>query len=980
MNPKALIFTRLAQSLKKPLLFLLLSIILQSVLLFININSYDLISGEMSPAQKEAFYYLIIAEAVLFFLLTVIPLVFLLLKKNLSIITHLLLLILPAAYLFVFSVNIYEIVPWQVRALIMPVERILFYQFIFIMPVVFYSILRIASYRSRRSTKKDVLFSAGLLAGPPLLCYLSVNIFHQLLHKIENINHFILPVFLVIATAVVLYAALRLLLILYNVFENKSRFMETIIYLAVGLLMPLGGLILNAFIAFPTDFQSINIYILAILNGIFLAIPNINNKRFAYITAIFRLIFFPFTLYFFIVFLPFLPLSIPAILVFGAGFLLLSPTLLFILHLRRMINDFRTFFHLRESAKHAAVVVSSFLLIPLIIILSATKDKVSINQALTYVYEPDYIANTTFHGNRWFVKHGLESLEKQNSGIYLPFISGFYQWFVFNNLVLPDSKIQYIYKAFFGKSMEYTKRDHSPFSMLLGNTGNNRLQPVSHDFVPSAKVIITDITRSSKENNGFIKTNIKIQMKNLARFQEEFRTDIYIPEGVFVSGYWLHIGKERVPGRIFEKKTAMWIYQMIRSVRQDPGLLYYKNPGLLYLHVFPFSGNENRITEIEFMYPGNISPEITIGTKKLRLSRPGTDRSNIIASQNKDQLSLLLPAKVKTQLPKTTRVPYLHFLVDWSANSIHSNPGILNKIQDTLKKFPEVKYCSITLANYEISNITKGVIPVSDLSMLNKNTIMTALKPRGGFCRDRAIKTILLNYNKQFRNTVPGDTSFLKCPVIFVFKDPDSELLTEDNLVQFKKLAPDTGYYYTGSGSEIMVSDFSGKIHPNIKQIIPGQVIILKLADSIFYTNAGQNEFIYQKTGNKFLSLEVYDPASCGFRLTGPIKYFNNTELYAKGMRADRLAGAKIYNPSLSPDLFRPVVMMSKDTGILNQLTSYIVVENSTQWKMLELKEKEKLSSKESLEIVDSPEPSVFILAGLFFLSLALFRAKKLRK
>lgn len=60
--------------------------------------------------------------------------------------------------------------------------------------------------------------------------------------------------------------------------------------------------------------------------------------------------------------------------------------------------------------------------------------------------------------------------------------------------------------------------------------------------------------------------------------------------------------------------------------------------------------------------------------------------------------------------------------------------------------------------------------------------------------------------------------------------------------------------------------------------------------------------------------------------------------------------------------------------------TSYIVVENSAQWKMLALKEGQKLNNQAALEIEEVPEPSTWVLivvAGGMLLFAGKRRVKK---
>ena len=125
---------------------------------------------------------------------------------------------------------------------------------------------------------------------------------------------------------------------------------------------------------------------------------------------------------------------------------------------------------------------------------------------------------------------------------------------------------------------------------------------------------------NQKIDGDLVRTRAVLKLKNLGQDQNEFVTKIRVPEGVFLSGYWLHVGEERVPGRLFEKKTALWVYQNIRDFeRRDPGLVYYVTPTELTLRVFPLASGETRTTEIEFLYPKEWKPRISIGDEVLDL-------------------------------------------------------------------------------------------------------------------------------------------------------------------------------------------------------------------------------------------------------------------------------------------------------------------------------------------------------------------------
>ncbi len=70
------------------------------------------------------------------------------------------------------------------------------------------------------------------------------------------------------------------------------------------------------------------------------------------------------------------------------------------------------------------------------------------------------------------------------------------------------------------------------------------------------------------------------------------------------------------------------------------------------------------------------------------------------------------------------------------------------------------------------------------------------------------------------------------------------------------------------------------------------------------------------------------------------------------------------------------LVAASRASGILIPDTSYIVVENSAQWKMLEKGEKQKLGQNAALEFVETPAPPALWVALGFGGWLALRRRR----
>jgi hypothetical protein len=73
------------------------------------------------------------------------------------------------------------------------------------------------------------------------------------------------------------------------------------------------------------------------------------------------------------------------------------------------------------------------------------------------------------------------------------------------------------------------------------------------------------------------------------------------------------------------------------------------------------------------------------------------------------------------------------------------------------------------------------------------------------------------------------------------------------------------------------------------------------------------------------------------------------------------------------------LVKASRDSGVLLASTSYVVVENAAQWRMLELSERQKLGQNSALDFRETPTPPALVVALGFGLWLAGWRWLKRR-
>jgi hypothetical protein len=851
-------------------------------------------------------------------------------------------------------------------------EEVLYYQYILMMPVIFYTGLRLSCFKLPLRRAADFSITFAVLILVPLCCYLLLIVLNSFFWNLD-IPTLILTVLFIGATVIVMMAFLRVLTFIY-IWLNEFKAGHIVLLLAVGLAGPLGGLATNNVIPFPCDFQSFSVYALALINGLVLLIAFRRDSKKEALAWVARCIMYPFSLYFFLVFLPFLPLSLFAMIAFGSGFLILAPTALFIVHTRKILDEGKRVANLLGTKVTLLLFAAAFAVIPAIITLEALWDRHAIMHAVDVVYNPDY-TKSKVDIKPQSVRRSLLKLRETKDGIFLPFISTFYSKVVFNGMVLPDHKMNEIYLMFFGRQMpEYDSQVR--FGRGLRRRISFRGVSVR---MPERNVIITDIRTEQQRQAEFITTKINLALTNHGAAQSEFVTDIKLAPGVMVSGYWLDVEGEKVNGHIFEKKAAMWIYHMIRDVtRRDPGLLIYKSENLLKLSVFPFDIGQKRLTGIELMCPAGMKSSVKIADRILEIgaSTEQEPEKILLSKTGQNNTTVILSDKILQNLPSLQRKPYLHFIVDSSANADKSFDSFGKRMAKIAADFGRTDRCRITLANYESSDIDDGMISINEIERIMKNTAPKSSRFRGAFCYERAIKQKLLEYNSKAQTDLKN---ILNIPVFVIVMASDSKTVSVSDMSSFERFVPDVGKYYISSDNdELLTVNFSDNKNVESEIQIPDPVVLLACGGSL--------AVCAKKSGWAFVDfpegrdiLKVYDPDDMTFRSFENVTVLNSDLIYAKGLAAWQKYRNTVYSPYTIDDRLPDIVKMSADCGIMTPATSYIVLENTAQLEMLKRKEKQGLSSNRALEFdefMESPAPPVIFLAPLVF-ALLIFRTRR---
>ncbi len=314
----------------RPSFLIWVMILPQLLLLFLNFRGWDLARTEMSPEQRGMALTIFVYEVGLLFLGSIVLGFLLWMKRTMSVWFCAGMLLLHIGYLWMVTAWIDQLLPNTISVWMLTQGQVMLYQYALMMPAVFYAGLRLSCFQMRVRKGADVGITLAGLVLIPVAWYILIHA-SFFLFKWAEPPFAVLLILIVGSTVTVLVAFLRMLMHLYNWLRRCGK--AWFVLPALAGLAFIGGLVLNRSIKFPYDFQHPYVYVLAVANLAVLLLRFRMGTGLGTLGWVLRAVLFPFTLYFFIVFLPFLPLSLVAMLAFGAGVLMLSPTLAFdVLH------------------------------------------------------------------------------------------------------------------------------------------------------------------------------------------------------------------------------------------------------------------------------------------------------------------------------------------------------------------------------------------------------------------------------------------------------------------------------------------------------------------------------------------------------------------------------------------------------------------------------------------------------------------------
>lgn len=830
--------------------------------------------------------------------------------------------------------------------------------FVLGMPGAFYALMLLSSFPRGRMAHEVGYCLAGLIASPFVLGWL-IGILSALNSSSSHLlGSFITISVLLSGAAVVSFATIRAALVIYTSVRRYGPGVQWTMMFLVALVGPIAGLVLNAGIPFPSNFQAPLVYTLTLINAGLLMLPVFRSLFWHRVIWLAQCAMLPFSAYFFLVFLPWLPLAPFAMIIMGAGVLMLVPIVLGLIHGYRVVDGYREEIRDGRAWKPAVMGLIALSVLPVGYGVRMMQDRHALQQALTYYYSPDYRRDVTFPGNLDRLEETLQHLRDMKHGIWLPFLSSLYNSVVFDNLVLPDSKIDTLQLAFFGVPADGSKG--SLLEPMGRSSRRGDWQPTR--IPPPHDAVLQDLKEESTAQDAVATTKLTLTMENPTDRQTEFVTSITIPEGVYISDFGLYIGDQLVPGKIVEKKTALWVYEKISVVeRRDPGILTYKSPTELELRVFPLAAKEKRRVVIELTYPAAMSVVGKVGERPFYLGRAVLSSLGPVAACWTPAQSVVMPNGNGTNY--FLRQPYLHVLIDCSRGASYSEGQLRQAVAEAARTVPEAREIKVTSVNFELRDFKHHLVPIEklDYAALQKSL----LPMRGGFLQDRALKRGLLLADD--RAQISESTALQRPQFVIVTRDNEmysyQSKLREANLDAFLRRVPDARVIYLQKvGSSPQPQDLVTRdavTNPAAKAVTlwkwGGKFAVSDGSPAIFPEGvaAGTTPFVYRP------KLKVFESEPMAVSLLA------ENSRYADGVRTWAAQEQAYFQPAADGHQSAATLRLGKKTRILTTDAAYIVVERSSQWKAMEEKEKQKLASNQAFEIEEpenTPEPTTITL------------------
>jgi len=699
---------------------------LLAVLVF---SAYRLVAGELNKDQRFVWCAFMLAELLLALGYAAAAVVFHKRGHRLGALDGGLIAAAPLALLVTMLLGKIKLpVPPSVPAWLVSSRNLDFHHMVFLLPGIYFGvalILGVAHGMPRGDVLKKWIkrFCVALI----LLSFLGFVVMIA-----EDVwSSRIAGTFMLVGAGLLAVLTIKLLLHFYAWICRAEESMAGALALVLGVLLPAAGLAVNSWGHVPVDLRGRGIYGLAALTGLSVCLPKLRPLFARRAVWLLQCATLPFTLYFFVLFLPFLPFGILGLIVFFMGILFFIPTGLFMIHGRRVVAGLQFEWEREKPWRMLLAGLLACMLLPVGLLAGAWRDRVVLDRALMYVYK---LPDAEFRGNSEVAARGVERLYAFKEPDVFPLIAEVYQRIVFEGATLPKNKLNRMHRIFDGTSLFVDEESRERRSERASS-------PERAENVVLQSMQVESTTRDRAARRSLV----VFEMKNMSRMAaQEYHARFAVPTGALVSGFFLEIHGVREEGGLFPSKAALFIYERIARVeKRDPAILRYLDARTLELRVFPFASKETRRVWIEFTTPEAVPTTLRVGEKSLAIAPPLAEAPPVV-THTSEGVSVLLPAGSLPVVRATDHAAEVVVILPVGAG-LPRNPERTTAVLKRLLDLWGADHARLCLVNHEVHLVDDGQPLALDAIEARLAEEMDRVPARGGCFAGRAIKRVLLS-------------------------------------------------------------------------------------------------------------------------------------------------------------------------------------------------------------------------------------------
>ncbi|MEW9124963.1 MAG: MSEP-CTERM sorting domain-containing protein, partial [Thermotaleaceae bacterium] len=619
------------------------------------------------------------------------------------------------------------------------------------------------------------------------------------------------------------------------------------------------------------------------------------------------------------------------------------------LHIRSLWMDYGYLKQFFSKKRLIATIGIQLLIIPTIIGVTVRQDQKNLNEALRYTYQRSYEEEELPVFNMGGIGRALQTIryingtDSSRNNFFIgrrntPYLTSLYHYYVLDNLTISSDKVRRLEGLFWG---EYGGEN------FFGRVEADNNTDIQVNSVKSETIYDVE--------QRVYRSWIDFELENTLDQLSEFYSIFTIPEGAYISNYYLYVEGEKKYGMVADKRAANWIYEQNKMRNRDPGVLTYLSSNEIEFKIFPFLEREVRKTGFEILHRSPM--DIRIGGALISLQDKGSATS--IAQDRYETIHpqiQYITKEMKAELPHISRKSKYYFLLDYSKGNAKNIDEYIKRTKDFIEKQ------KIYAAMGEIIGVSFEEKRVSYQEGWEEELRKTETK--GGFYVDYTIKRILYEHYKEHSE---------EQPIFIIVTNAPEKAILSDNFTEFRFINPEgLRYYHLGENTRLMEysleNQFSYEQGKVALEIPKNQVLLWKAKDGrpFYVADDGQDSILILEDKFNVIAEEFKGSA------------WENGVLLQALYRNYLLHPEEYFERSLS------IVKASIVSHVMSPLTSFIVLENEAQEKVMLEKQKQILETKKPIDIgdmVQMQEPSLLMMVCLgigYILVRNLYKYKKM--